>query len=137
KYTVVQEAARKLFGAIASEDGIGVSNALEEMGVLVLSSGRKEQFSRLELVVGYVAGRAQIVPLVELALFATELEDHERAGRYSREARAFSPTSWELYNLCVVEGVISLEAGRRDEAILNLSRSIDACQSDEYASLEC
>jgi len=137
KWNTVQKAVRDLFAAVASEDKAEVSSALEEMGVLALCPIPEQQFSRMELAAGCVAGRAQVIPLVELSLFALELRDYERAAKYAQEAHAFDPESWELYNLCVVEGLIALNAGKIGEAIQCLASSIRACQRDEHALLEC
>lgn len=137
RYENVQEAARELLAAVALVDKAGMSSALEAMGVLTLCPVPEQQFSRMELVSGGVKGRAPLVFLVELSLFAAELGDFERAHKYAREARIFNPSSWELYKLCVVEGLVALNAGRVDEAVHCLARSMTACQADEYSSLHC
>ena len=136
-YEAVQKAARELLAAVASADKAGISSALETMGVLDLCPMLEQQLSRMEHTARGVKGRAPLVFLVELALFAAELGDYERAGKYVREARTFHPSSWELYKLCVVEGLIALNAGRVGEAIYCLSSSMTACQADEYSSLHC
>ena len=112
KYEVVLKAGRELLAAFASEDKSGMWSALEEMRVLALCPIPEQLFSSLEHVAGRVAGRARLVFLVELSHFAAELGDYERAGKYAQEARAFDPSGWELYSLCVVEGLVALNAGK-------------------------
>jgi tetratricopeptide (TPR) repeat protein len=133
----VRKAAQALFKAVALSDKTGVSGALEKMGVLSLCPMPGKHFSKLELAARNLTGRAQLIPLLELSLFAAELGDYERARKYAIEAREFNPTAWEAHNLCVVEGLISLSVGNIEEAIQLLSSSINACQTDEYASLSC
>jgi hypothetical protein len=136
-HEAVQKAARELFVAVSTVDKAGMLRALEEMGVLALCPIPEQQFSRMELVAGCVTGRARLVPLVELSFFAAELGDYWRATKYALEARAFDPSAWELYKVCVVEGLVALNAGKIGEAVQCLSRSMSACQTDEYASVEC
>lgn len=136
-FDAVQAAIQEFTTAETSGDGAGMSSALERMEVFGLCPIPEMQLSRMELVAGYAVGRAHLIPLVELALFAAELEDYESAGRYDQEARALDPSAWELYTLCIVSGLIALNAGKNREAIQFLDRSIKACQTDEYASLNC
>src|SRR5215471_1637850 len=117
KYEAVQKASRDLFAAIAAKDQTEISKALEEMGVLALCPRPEQQFSRMDLVLGYFTGHSQLIPLAEIALFAAELEDYENAGKYASKVRSFDPKSWELYTLCMVEGLIALNAGRTEGAI--------------------
>jgi tetratricopeptide (TPR) repeat protein len=137
KSETVHAATKELFAAVAKEDPAGIFSALERMGVLALCPKPEQQFSRLEHTAAWLGGRAKMVALVELSIFAAELGDYERAGKYAIEARAFDPISYELYNLRIVEGLIALEAGRTDAAIQALAASIDACMTNEYACLEC
>ena len=137
KHADVRKSAQDLSRAVASEDRLGVSAALEEMGVLALSSATERQFPRLESVAGCLTGRARTVLLIELVLFAVDVEEYERAERYALETRAFGPISRELYNLVMAEGLVALEAGRIEDAILCLARSIDACLTDVDALIEC
>jgi hypothetical protein len=91
----------------------------------------------MERLAGQVSGRPRLVFLVELALFAVELGDFDAARRYVTEAWGFDPSAWELYNLCVLEGLFALDAGKTGEALQFLEKSINACQIDEHASLNC
>jgi hypothetical protein len=133
----VQNATQKFVAALRSHDGVGMWTALEVMGVPGLCPIPEEQLARTECVARCVSGRPQLIPLVELSLFAIELGDYAKARKYAVEARDFDPTSWELYNLRTAEGLIALNAGRRSEAIECLDRSITACQRDGYTLLSC
>jgi len=124
-----------LFSALELESRVGVSTALEQMGVVSLCPVTENQFPRMELVAGRLVGPARIIPLVELAHFAAEFGDFGRAQKYTEEARTFDPTSWELYSLCVVEGLIAFNTGDIRGAIWQLDKSINACQMDENAHL--
>jgi tetratricopeptide (TPR) repeat protein len=91
----------------------------------------------MELVTERVAGHAQQVFLVELSRFAANVGEYERASKYIQQARTFDPTSWELYNIFVVEGLIALNEGRLDDAVQCLDRSISACLAYENARVQC
>jgi hypothetical protein len=134
---VVRKAVQEFVAATTADDRSGMSNALQDMRVFALCPVPKEHLSRMELIAERVAGRARTIPLVELSLFAVELEDYERAIKYAAEAHTFDPGSWELYNLCVVGGLIALNARKHHEAIEYLNESIRACQRDEHTSLSC
>jgi hypothetical protein len=129
--------ARKLFSAVASGDKAGILSALDGMGVLALCPMPRQQFSRMERVAGRVIGRAKLVFLVELAFFAAEVEDYERASQYASEAHDFNPVAWELYSLSVIEGLVALNAGKIDEAVKYLAKSVNACLTDVSACLGC
>jgi hypothetical protein len=60
--------------------------------------------------------------LVELSLFAIELGDFDRTSKYVAEARALDPSAWELYNLCILEGLLALNVGKTYEAIQYLDK---------------
>lgn len=137
KLDTVQESAEKLIRGLTLCDTAAMYRVLEDMGVLGLCPTPGEQLARTEGVVQRVPGRRQMILLVELALIATELGHYDQAHRYATEAHAFHPSSWELYNLRTVEGLIALNANRRDESIECLRESILACQSDEYTLLSC
>jgi tetratricopeptide (TPR) repeat protein len=94
-------------------------------------------FSKMELLTSRVSGTAQQVFWVDLSLFAASVLDYQRAAKYVEQARAFKPSSRELYNICVVEGLIALNDGRVDEAIQCLDRSAEACQTDADSSIQC
>ena len=135
KHDVIERAARELFSALELQSRIGISTALEEMGVFSLCPIPENQFMRMEVVAGRLIRPARIIPLVELAHFAAEFGDFGRAQKYTQEALAFDPTSWELYSLCVVEGLIAFNWRDVHGAIWQLEKSINACQMDENAHL--
>jgi len=133
----VDRAGTQLIAATISNDFDGTARALAEMGVLDLCPKISQQFTRMELVARSMQGRAQLIPLVELSLFALDIGEFELAAKYAVEARSFDPAAYELYNLCVVEGLIAMNAGQERGAIQLLEQSIGACQRDEHASLAC
>jgi len=128
-YEIVQKAARDLLLAITAEDKHAVFEALKQMGVLSFCPTPEEVFSKMELLTSRVSGMAQQVFWVELSLFAASVLDYQ--------ARAFQPSSRELYNICVVEGLIALNDERIDEAIQCLDRSAEVCQTDVDSSIQC
>jgi hypothetical protein len=133
----VRSATQKLVAAVGSDNGAATVSALEGMGVFALCPIPDEQLSRMERLAGFVSGRARLIFLVELSLFAVELGDFDAASKYVTQAWAFDPSAWELYNLCVLEGLFALNAGKTRAAVECLEKSIDACQVDEHASLNC
>lgn len=137
KLRVVDSAALNLIRAIESNDHANALRALREMDVFSLCPVPNEQLLSLERLSGRVMGRPLLVFLVELSLFATELGDLGRAGEYAKEARRLAPIAWELYNICVVEGLVALDAGQVPDAVRLLHESIRACQADAHASLRC
>ncbi len=137
KYETVQKAGRELLAALASDDKAAALGALREMGVLGLCPSRECIFERMELVTERVTGYAQQVFLVELARFAARVGDYERASEYVQQALTFDPSSWELYNIRVIKGLIALNAGSVDEAVRWLDSSILACVAYEKALAQC
>jgi len=133
----VRTAIPKVVAAVASSNSAATTSALAGMGVLALCPNPGEQLSRLEWMTANVGSGNRLILLVELALFAVELREFDRATRYVAEARALSPTSWEFYNLCVLEGLFALRAGKQGEALQWLEKSSNACQVDEHVSLNC
>src|SRR5258708_7744167 len=134
---IVHAAKTRLVAAVTSSDRAATMNALEEMGVFALCPNPREQLSRLERMTTGVGSGTRLVLLVELALFAIELRDFDATNRYVAEAHAFSPSSWELYNLCVLEGLLALKAGKLRDALQSLEKSSNACQVAEHVSLNC
>jgi hypothetical protein len=88
KFDAVHNAAERLIAAATLQNRAGITSALAEMGVLALCPRPSQQFTRMELVARSVTGRAQLIPLVELSLFAIELGEFEKAGKYAIEARS-------------------------------------------------
>lgn len=114
-----------------------ISLLLRDSGVADLCTAPHEQLLRLDAVGRNIKGRALQVSLVELSLFAVEIGDLLAASKYVAEALKLAPAAWELHNLCVIEGLCSLEAGHIDDAAHSLNKSISACLVDEYTSLDC
>jgi len=133
----VKSATQRLATAVASNNESGVMSAFAEMGVFALCPVPNEQLSRMERVAENISGRARLVFLIELALFAFELGDFNATRRYVKEAWTLDPSAWELYNLCVLEGLFAVDAEDDREAIRWLEKSINACQTDEHTSLNC
>jgi len=134
---IVRAATSRLVVAVTSNNSAQTASALEEMGVLALCPIPGEQLSRMERMTANVVSGTRLILLVELSVFAVELGEFDGASRYVAEARALSPSSWEFYNLCVLEGLFALKAGKQGEAVQWLERSSNACQVDEHASLDC
>lgn len=137
KFDIVQKAVEEFIATVNANDRTGVTNALQDMRIFALCPVPEEQLSRMELITNHVTGRACAIPLIDLSLFAIELEDYERAIKYATEAHTFDPGSWELYNLCIVKGLIALNSRQPSEAIQYLDESIYACRRNEYSSLSC
>jgi hypothetical protein len=137
KHGTVQKAARELLAALATDDRATALTALREMRVLALCPSPECVFARMDLVTQHVTGRAQQVFLVELSRFAASVGDYERASKYAQQARTFDPSSWELYNIHVVEGLIALNDGRVEKAVRCLALSISACLAYEKARAQC
>ena len=51
--------------------------------------------------------------------------------------RSFNPSSWELYNITLVEGLLALNEDKVDEAVRCLDLSISACLEYERARAQC
>jgi hypothetical protein len=133
----LQKIANKLVTAVGTGNKAAAVFALEELGILPLCSGHELQLPRLEIVVSSVPGRAQLIPMVELAIFAAELEDLKSASKFVTEAHGFGPGPSELHDLRSVEGLIALGEGNIARAVSYLRDSIRVCMTDEYACLEC
>src|SRR6185437_2955202 len=137
KYEAVRKAAQDLLLAVAAEDKAATSGALIQLGVFSFCPMPEQVFPRMENVALRVSGRAQQVFWVDLSLFAAEVGDYQRAHKYIQLARVFDPSSRELYNICVIEGLIALNAGGVDEAIQSMDSSTKACQADVDSSIQC
>lgn len=137
KLEAIHAAAERLIIAADSEDRAGIASALEQMGVVAFCPSLEEHFPRMDVLAQRFDGRLRAIPLVELSLFAVELGDFGRASKYAQECAALNPNPWEMHNVCSIQGLISLKIGEIGEAVQCLVKSINACQIDEYASLEC
>jgi hypothetical protein len=114
-----------------------IAEALGKMGVLALCPSPIHQFTRMRRLADCTSSHTRVSVLVELALFAADLEDYDRASEFAAEARSYCPTEWELYSICMVEGLVAFNKGMYIEAARLMARSVGSCQCDEYASLAC
>lgn len=136
-YETVHTAAHDLLLAVAKNDEAAISGALEAMRVFSLCPNPEQVFSTLKDVVSRVSGPAQQVFLTDIALYAAHVGDFQRARNYIQLARTFEASSRELYDICVVEGLIALNAGDVEEAVRCSDNSTKACQADVDSSVQC
>lgn len=136
-FDIVKRATQSFLVAATSENRVGMSSALEQMGVTALCPIPDEQLTRMERFTATVNQRVRVIPLAELSLFSAQLGEFVSASRFVEEASAHNPGAWELFNLCIVKGLIALNIERKDEALKCLDSAISACQKDEFASLTC
>jgi len=129
--------ARRLLAAIDLNDVDAIAGALNEIRSLGLSPFVEQVFLRLEDVASRVSGLAQQVFWVDLSLFAAKVGDIRRAREYVRQARRFSLSSRELYNACIIEGLIALRDGLVADAVQCLGKATIACEADVDSSIEC
>jgi hypothetical protein len=134
---VVHSLSPSLIDATMSSDGDGIFSALEKMGILALYAVPERQLGRLEIISSHLAGQPRLIFFVELAIFAAELGDLQRAGKYAIEARTLAPRASELHDLYSIEGLIALHEGDCARAAACLEQSIDVCFTNEYACMSC
>jgi hypothetical protein len=133
----VKNAVPRLVNAIASGNENEAVNALAEMGIFALFPIPEKVFSRLELCVRCVIGRARLIPLLELASLATELGFHDKTVSYLSEAHTLAPEPPELHDIHTICGIVALAAGQVEEAKAHLAESVRVCREDEYALVTC
>jgi len=124
----VRDIVPTLLSSVAAENQSDTVAALKEMGVLKLCPPTEELFDRLAFVVGCVIGRARLVPLVELSIFAAEQRAYHRAGKFVAEARALGPGPMEQHCLFTVEGILHLVSSEVIKAKECLMDSIRICR---------
>jgi hypothetical protein len=107
------------------------------MQIIDIAASTESLLDRLEFSVGCIVGPARLIPLVELALLASDLDAYERAASYVTHARSLSPGAPELHDLHTVDGIVALSAGNVEEAKRCLYESIRVCEQNEFASLAC
>lgn len=129
--------AKLLLHAARSKNRAEESKALADMGISALCPVMSAQATRMEALARSLSGRVQVIPLIEVALFAAEIGDYARATELASVARNLGAHAYELYNVCTVEGLAAESLGLYDEAIKLLESAISACQYDEHASLTC
>lgn len=118
-------------------DPLAIAVALEKTGVAVLCPSPQRQLTRMHRLADCMDSYMQVPALVELALFASDIGSYDRASEFTAEARSLCPTEWELYSICVVEGLVAFSKGMYIEAARLMAQSMTSCQCDEYASLTC
>lgn len=133
----IHRVAPDLFLAVEAVDEAAVSNVLKMMGILSICPMPERVFCSMDEIVLHVSGAAKQIFLVDLSLFASAVGDYRHATRYSEEARTFDPRSRELYDVCVIEGLIAMNDGRVGDALQCLDRAIAACQADVDSSIQC
>jgi hypothetical protein len=133
----VRRAIPVLLKAAGARDGGAAAEALRDMGVFALCLPADRQFKALELSVGSIVGQRRLIPLVELAVFAANVSEYDRASAYLGQASSLSPGPSELHNLHTVAGLIDLHVGNLAEADEHLNASVDVCQSSDFACLTC
>jgi hypothetical protein len=134
---VVHRQAQALLAAVACHDVGGAKRALEGMGIFGLCPPREEQLRRLEFLVGSVIGRRRLIPLVELAIFATELGADERVSKYAAESRALAPRPPQLHDLLTLDGILALNSGDVLKAKICLMESVRVCREDDFSLITC
>lgn len=133
----VRSAAPTLVDAVSSLNLSGTIEALKALGVFALCPSSEQQFTRLELRVRSIVGRVQLVPLIELAIFAAECGLCKMAGIYIAEAHSLSPGPPELHSLHTASGIVALSDGYVAEANRYLAESVRVCHKDGLACLLC
>lgn len=129
--------ARRLLAAIELDSADAIADALSEMKSLALFPFLERVFPRMEDIALRVNGPAQQVFWVDLSLFAAKVGDIRQAREYVRHARRFSLSSRELYNTCIVEGLVALRDGLVADAVQCLGNATSACQADVDSSVQC
>jgi hypothetical protein len=107
----IKGAAPSLMEAVASHNQDAAVKALEKMGVLTLCPSSDQGFSPLEYSVGSIVGRVRLIPLVELARLAADLNYFANPSKYVQEAQGLSPGPDQLHHLYAVAGVVALSEG--------------------------
>jgi hypothetical protein len=134
---VVRRGVPKFLDAVRLHNGSKTVKALQEMGILRLCLPPLQQFDRLEFIVGCVVGRARLIPLVELAIFAAEQGAYARAKKCITEAHILGPDPPELHCLLTAAGMVALNSGEMGAAKECLLESVRVCQEDDFASVSC
>ncbi len=131
----IARALANLLDALKSGDRAGSTKAIGETGILELCPETARLHDELETITASTLGQGRIIPLVELALFAVEAREFERATRYISEALTLYPESPELHVLLTLKGLIALNSGNIAEAKSYLIESVRVCEEDELQSV--
>jgi|SRR5581483_5448338 len=135
--SVVRKVGPKLCDAVNSNDVVAAADALRDMGVLALCPDIEVQLKRLEFSVGSVIGRFRLLPLVELAIFAAEVDAVNKVSDYLSEAYTLSPTAAELHDLHALSGLVAVRRGNIKDGKRFLLDSVRVCRVDDLACLSC
>jgi len=132
-----QNASAQVLRAVRCGDGPGIARGLQQLRVFAFCAAQDNLLDRLELLARGVIGRARLIPLVELAIFAIEYGVQNRAKLYVTEALSLCPGPSELHDLHNIQGILALESGDVVGAKEHLSASIKACRGDVFACVTC
>jgi len=135
KLSDVRRASNSIVDAYESGDRDLLLRSLHEIGVFEFCPSTDEQLERMAKLSTAIHGSARLVLLVELVRFACELRDYDAMRGFLLESWELMPSGWELYNLYIAEGLLSLDSGDSAGAIGCLEKSTDACLTDGQTSL--
>lgn len=135
KLSDVRRVSNSVVSAYESGDHDLLLRSLQEIGVFELCPSADEQLERMAKLSLAINGSARLMLLVELVRFASELRDYAALRSFLQDARKFEPRGWELYNLCMAEGLLFLDSGDWTGAIGWLEKSTDACLTDGQTCL--
>jgi len=137
RLSTVLSNSNSILNAFESGDRASLLRLLGEIGVFEFCPNADEQLQRMRRFSKFVNGNARIVLLVELVLFACELRDYDAMRGFLLESWEWKPDGWELYNLYIGEGLLSLDSGDWEAAISCLEKSTDACLTDGKTAQRC
>jgi len=118
-------------------DPAALIKILDEAGVLIRSLCVEDELGRLELSASSLEGRSRLIPLTELAIWATELRAYDKAAFLLASCYPLSPEAPELHDIHTVAGLIAAAEGRIEEAQKQLAESAAVCRTSKYAELLC
>jgi len=133
----VGKASNSIISAFESGDRVSLLRSLQEIGVFELCPRADEQLERMGRFSKRVGGIARLALLVELVRFASELREHDALRGFLLESWEWRPSGWELYNLYIAEGILSLDSEDWKGAVSCLEHSTDACLTNGATSLSC
>lgn len=135
KFSDVRSASNSIVSAYESGDRDLLLRSLHEIGVFEFCPSADEQLERMAKLSNAIDGSARLVLLVELVRFASELCAYDALRGFLLESWELRPSGWELYNLYIAEGLLSLDSGDWTGAIGCLEKSTDACLTDGQTCL--
>lgn len=126
-----------LLDSIAYHDQAQTERQLDRMGVFAHGCLPEVQLDRLQVMAGCVIGPSRLVPLVELAFLAAQLNAFGRASDYVRQALTLRPRAYDMHVLQTVQGLACLNTGDVRGATVCLGEARRACHCTEVARLDC